>query len=225
MVDSKSHDRWEDIYKNKGPGNFLRYPNEVLVSLFFRYRSQINQQGKALDYGFGSGNNAELLIQHMAELYGVEISESAVQAIGPRLQHYANFRQDNFATAFKAGFEAFDLVLAWQVLCYNTKDTFAEAVATLASKVRPGGLVITSLTAQDDMKAVHAEKIGEDTFRIGREIAHQEGCVIYAPATVDGLADPFRQQGLEIIDSGYFQHVSLMSDTKLSEFYVVAKKA
>lgn len=33
---NKNINNWDDIYTNKLAGSFLRYPNENLVTLFFR---------------------------------------------------------------------------------------------------------------------------------------------------------------------------------------------
>ncbi len=89
----KNITNWEEIYSNNKAGSFLNYPNENLVTLFFQNRQYINQDGKCLDFGFGSSNNSEFLIQHMQELYGVEISQSSVNIAKKRLAKFDNFQE------------------------------------------------------------------------------------------------------------------------------------
>lgn len=69
---------WERIYKEKGSGSFFRYPSEIFVTQFLRHKNNITLNGKALDYGCGSGNNTEFLIEEMESVFGLDISESSI---------------------------------------------------------------------------------------------------------------------------------------------------
>ena len=216
---------WESIYKNKGPGSFLNYPNELLVSLFYRYKQYINIDGKCLDYGFGSGNNSEFLIQHMQGLYGIEISESALLAIANRLSKYKNFKSNNFSLEFGSNFCNFDLIVAWQVLCYNTKNSFHDAVAKMINSLNKNGVFIVSLSTHVDTKVVTSKKIDENTFIISDMIPHQTGCTMYSPSSEDDFLQLFQAYALDILDYGYFVNMSYkMPDRCLSEYYLVARK-
>ena len=216
---------WNNIYKNHGAGSFLNYPNEVLVTLFYRYRKYINLDGKCLDYGFGSGNNSEFLIQHMRQMYGSEISESAISAVNSRLSKYENFDKKLFSLEFKSDFCDFDLIIAWQVLYYNTKDSFQQALDNLVNSLKVNGILIVSLSTHKDIKVTMSKKIDKNTFVIGDFIPHQTGCTMYSPATKEEFLHFFEPYNLETLDYGYFENMSyIKSENCLSEYYLVARK-
>jgi len=50
--------QWNYTYKDKGFRSFFKILNETLVTQFFRHKTQINLNGKYLDYGFESKNNS-----------------------------------------------------------------------------------------------------------------------------------------------------------------------
>ncbi len=216
---------WEEIYRDKKAGSFLNYPNEILVTLFFQNRSQINQAGKCLDYGFGSGNNAEFLIQHMEELYGMEISASSVAITRERLSHYPRFNPQNFKLSDAqqdVDAACFDLIVAWQVLYYNDHDSIQAAIAKLCHYLKPGGILICSLSTHRDVKVVHATAVATNTYIVDERIPHQQGCKIFSPANEQQFLELF--PAVEMIDVGYFERKSFKAENTLSEYYLVAKK-
>jgi SAM-dependent methyltransferase len=216
---------WDNIYKNKGPGSFLNYPSEILVAAFFRYKSLINLDGKCLDYGFGSGNNSEFLIQNMKELYGVEISDSAITAVKDRLKDYENFDEKNFANTLPTTSDFFDLIVAWQVLCYNTKESFNQSVTKLINSLKSGGIFITSISTHTDVKVSASKEIDKNTFTIGDLFPHQSGCVMFSPSSKEEFLQFFEGYNLEILDYGYFENMSYTDPRKcLSEYYLIARK-
>ena len=216
--------QWDDIYKHKGPGSFLKYPNEILATQFFRHKTQINLNGKCLDYGFGSGNNAEFLIQYVKELYGIEISQSAIDNLETRLKHFDNYKKENFSLNFNSSFSEFDLIVAWQVLYYNTKSSFETTLDILYSLLKKDGIFIVSMSTHNDIKITCSKKIDENTFQIGNTFPHREGCIIYSPSSEQEFLHHFVKYNLEILDYGYFENMSVKTNQKLSEYYMVAKK-
>jgi SAM-dependent methyltransferase len=221
----KNAKNWEEIYRDKKAGSFLIYPNENLVTLFFQNRGIINQTGKCLDFGFGSGNNSEFLIQHMQELYGIEISKSSIASTRDRLKHFTQFNPAKFNTIgpeneFPNDF--FDLVVAWQVLYYNDKQTIKATIAKLFNYLKPGGILICSLTTQRDVKVRHAKAIDENTFIVDKRIPHQEGCQIFSPRNEQELLLLFA--AFEIVEYGYFERKSFVAENTLSEYYLIARK-
>lgn len=215
---------WDDIYSNGKAGSFLSYPNENLVTLFFQNKKDINLNGRCLDYGFGSANNAEFLIQHIQELYGIEISESSVNIAKNRLAKFGNFNPNNFLVS---GSESnltgyFDLIVAWQMLCYNDKQGLLTSIAKLYEWLKPGGMLLCTLITPRDVKVKNARLIDVDTYVIDGRIPTQEGCKVFSPKNEQeflGLFDQF-----DVIDYGYYERASSASENTASEFYLVAKK-
>jgi len=221
---NKNVANWDNIYSNNKPGSYLNYPNENLVTLFFHNRNVINLKGKCLDYGFGSANNSEFLIQHMSELYGIEISESSVNIAKKRLARFGNFHPDNFVVSGQeqnfAGF--FDLIVAWQMLYYNDKAGLSSSITKLYECLRPGGILLCTLITARDVKIKHAELVNEDTYVIDGRIPHQEGCNICSPKSEQDFLNLFKR--FEVIDYGYYERASFLFENTASEYYLVARK-
>lgn len=221
---NKNIENWDDIYSNNKAGCFLNYPNENLVTLFFQNRKAINLNGNCLDFGFGSANNSEFLIQYMRELYGIEISESSVNIAKKRLSKFDNFQVENFTVngleQKPAGF--FDLIVAWQMLYYNDKNGLTSSIKKLYDRLKDGGVLLCSLITNRDIKTKLAKKIEEDTYVVDRRIPHQSGCMIYSPKNEKDFLRLFNQ--FEVIDFGYFERFSFVAENMVSEYYLVAKK-
>lgn len=220
----KNITNWDEIYSNNKAGSFLNYPNENLVTLFFQNRKAIHTDGKALDYGFGSANNSEFLLQHMRELYGIEISKNSVNIAKKRLAKFGNFHPDNFLVSGDepdfTGF--FDLIVAWQVLYYNDEAGLNSSITKLFGYLKPGGILLCTLITSRDIKVKHASLVEENTYLIDKRIPHQEGCKVYSPKSERDFLNLFDR--FEIIDYGYYERVSSLSENTASEYYLVAKK-
>ncbi len=220
----KNLENWQQIYDEGLAGSYMSYPNENLVSLFFQNKSKINLSGCCLDYGFGSANNSEFLIQQMTALHGVEIAQRCVDIAHQRLASYENFNRVNFTLHQNITWweEKFDLVVAWQVLCYNNSETIKDAVRKLHDSLKPSGILITTLTTQRDVKAKFSEKVAHNTFVIDERIPHQKGCQVFAVENMDEFLSFFT--AFEVLDSGYYERSSFQSENTLSEYYLVARK-
>jgi SAM-dependent methyltransferase len=215
---------WDDIYSNNKAGSFLNYPNENLVTLFFQNRTSINLKGRCLDYGFGSANNSEFLIQHMQELYGIEISESSVNIAKNRLARFGNFNPANFLVSGSEPNLAdhFELIVAWQMLYYNNKQGLLASIVRLYEWLKPGGMLLCTLITPRDVKVKNAKQVDVDTYVIDERIPTQEGCKVYSPRNQQEFLDLFDR--FEVIDCGYYERASTLSKNAASEYYLVAKK-
>lgn len=217
-------ENWDNIYKKKKSGSFLNYPSENLVTLFHQHKTYINKNGNCLDYGFGSANNTEFLIQQISEVYGVEISESSIEIAKERLSKFHNFRPEKFTLANnESTFDNyFDTIVAWQMLCYNDKNGLKESINKLHTYLKPKGVIFCTLTTQRDIKTIYAKPESENTFVIDDRIPHQTGCLIYAPKSSDELLDLFSK--FEVIDHGHFERISYQTRNAASEFYLIGQK-
>jgi ubiquinone/menaquinone biosynthesis C-methylase UbiE len=223
MMD-KNIANWDDIYSNSKAGSFLSYPNENLVTLFFQNKKSLNLNGKCLDYGFGSANNAEFLIQHMGELYGIEIAESSVNIAEKRLAKFGNFNLGNFLVS---GSEPnltrhFDLIVAWQMLYYNDKQGLHSSIAKLYEWLKPEGMLFCTLITPRDVKVKNAKQVESNTYVIDGRIPTQEGCRVFSPNNEQEFLALFNR--FEVVDCGYYERASSLFENTASEYYLVAKK-
>ncbi len=163
---------WEDLY-SQGK-SILTYPSEPLVRLTY---GLINPQShnKVLDYGFGAAANLIHLARRGFTMSGVEVSPSAV-AIGKKRCAQDNVQADLFLfSSGKLPFENeyFDVVIPWQVLCYNNWESFSSAMQEIERVLRPGGIFIGTMTGVGDVSHQLGKKIGDCEYISG--VTGQEG--------------------------------------------------
>lgn len=219
---NKNAENWEAIYRQKKAGNYLMYPSEHLVTLFFQHKSIINLQGRCLDFGFGSANNAEFLIQQMSQLFGIDISDSSVACARERLKNYPNFSSINWSTKPLERDNFFDLVVAWQMLYYNDKAGLVATIDKLHRSMKSSGIFIATLITPNDVKVKLANRISIDEYEIDHRIPHQQGCRVYLPQNKEAFLALFTE--FDVIDVGYYERSSYLVDNATSEYYVVARK-
>lgn len=220
---SKNKSNWDRIYKDKG---FMFYPNESLVVSYHKLKSLLPKHVVALDYGFGSGNNSEFMINNVDELYGIEISPQAKKVTSIRLKNYPNFNEYNFVisenTLIPTFKKKFDLIVAWHVLSYNSHDSVKEVISQLKSYLKPGGILVTTLATPRDISMNYSNKTSHNTYIITDKIADQEGCQVIIPQSNDDFNSYFKN--FKIIDSGFFEKKSSISDYSHSHFYGIFQK-
>jgi SAM-dependent methyltransferase len=191
---------WQRLYAEGK--NDLRYPNDVLVRL--GARMLINgQDRRILDFGFGTGANLLHFAAQGFETCGVEISEHAVARTRERLRAAA---LSGDLHLIGAGQRlpwmdcVFDVVYAWQVLYYNSRDGWKSTVGELERVIRKGGLVVIATAAPGDISQVQAEPLGHCMYR--SRVQGQEGCILTIPDR-DALAELFSGRQLEIGEFGF----------------------
>ena len=224
-VTTENGSHWEHIYSHNKPGSFLSYPNENLVTLFFQNRKEINQSGTCLDFGLGSGNNAEFLIQHMGTLYGMDIAESSIAIARQRLARHPQFQPERFSVGTSQQLPTegyFDLIVAWQMLYYNDVAGLHDSIERLYRALTPGGVLIATLITDRDVKVQHATPSAPGTWVIDGRIPHQQGCTIVSPANREDFSGLFH--AFTLIDYGYYERASFMTNNTASEYYIIAKK-
>lgn len=168
---------WEEIY-SKGLSN-LKYPNEMFIRLFNRHYAN-NDVKRVLDFGFGAGANLIHIAESGCEVYGVEVSKSAIHLVEQKLKEKSLnaklTKVENHVLPYEDNF--FDVVVAWQVLAYNSLQSFEETMIEISRVLKPGGLFIGSMTAVNDITHVMSEKVGDFLFE--SKVPNQIGatCII-----------------------------------------------
>jgi SAM-dependent methyltransferase len=189
---------WEKLYAG---GHVMSYPSDVFVRLTHRLISP-DRHPKALDYGFGSGQNLLHLGRRGFKLWGLEVSESAVKTARGRLEaaglqgELALIKDEKLP--FADGF--FDVVVPWQVLNYNTWESLRRVVKELDRVLRPGGFLIAAINAPGDYQQTHSEPLGDCLYRLTSST--QAGLVTLVPER-DRLKDVFPGYPLNIGSFSY----------------------
>ena len=95
--------KWEKIHKERDWG---RYPSEELVRFigknFFKYDKETRKNIKILELGTGQGANVWFLLREGFNVYGIDISQSAIRKMQDRLIK-DGFKLDDFNNRFKVG--------------------------------------------------------------------------------------------------------------------------
>lgn len=201
----KNSEIWEEIY-SQGDSN-LEYPNEMFVRIF---NKKFKGQGRVLDYGFGAGANLLHIAQLGNEAYGVEVSESAISLTKEKLKknHLKADLKQIFSSLIPYEDEYFDVVVAWQVLVYNTEEDLKRALQEIVRVMKPGGLFIGTMTAEGDISHKLSEKVGE--YEYVSRVPKQEGakCIIISE---ENLSEFFGEFEIEV-GKYYFEIEGVVSN-------------
>lgn len=163
---------WEGLY-SQGK-NLLVYPNDSFVRLSYGLLN-LKDHPRILDYGCGGGANLLHLARRGFTMSGAEVSPSAIDACKARCV------QEGINADFKLITEnqlpypdgAFDAVVAWQVLYYNTWDTFFKAIREIERVLRPGGVFIGTMAQPGDVSHLNSKPLGNGEYI--SEVSGQEG--------------------------------------------------
>ena len=114
------------------------------------------------------------------DMSGVEVSPSAINIVRDRLKKE---RLGAELKLFKGGQlpyndNAFDAVIAWQVLCYNTWDSLKIAIQEIDRAFQDGGKFIGTMITTDDGSCRQGKKLDNCLYKI--KVKSQKGLIIMA---------------------------------------------
>lgn len=160
----------------------------------------------------------------MNDFYGIEISESCIDIASKRLAQFVNFKKENLLVSVseQSLTSHFDLIVAWQMLYYNDTKGLATSIANLHDWLKPGVVLICTLITSNDVKVKHSVLVDENTYVIDGRIPTQDGCKVFSPRNKEEFLGLF--SGYDILDVGYYERASYLSENTASEYYLVAKK-
>lgn len=196
---------WSDIYKSGG--NNLSYPNENLVRyIYYLYPNKNFSDLKVLDYGFGSGNNLKHLDVLNFDVYGVEVSEYAKELTLKKLRD--NFESERLfimteETILPYEKESFDLIVAWQVLYYNSMESFEKVLLSIKSVLKPGGKFIGTMARMADVSIVNSSPVSKYERVINQTNGNQAGSIIIGIPSEEDIKQLFGM--FSNIQIGYFE--------------------
>jgi len=196
----KNIEIWRSLYEQGK--NDLIYPNDVLVRIGSKHIDKTKHK-RILDFGFGTGANLLHFAKQGFEMSGIEISEHAIKTTIDRLN--SEGKRGDLKLARQDGIidfpdNYFDIVIAWQVLCYNDWSSLTQTVKELVRVLRPGGKFIGATTAPGDITQLLSEPLDTGTYK--SKVPSQEGCIVIIPEK-SMLTDIFKDQQLDIGEFGY----------------------
>lgn len=197
-------DRWASFY---GAGAGSVYPDENLVRLIRGKYIDVPRGGRALDVGFGTGNNLVMLARSGFEAHGLEVSEPSIA----RAQQIAKDAGVTLKLGVLRGTRLpyadgfFDIVVSWNaVYYYGDRTQVAAALADFHRVLRPGGALILSVIHPNSFMVRRlAPPTADGRHRIDRDSPHDTrfGLEIFYDGTSSGwrrLLNPF-----DDVEEGY----------------------
>ena len=182
LSEPRAHDWTEEYKRLAGLGRDLSIPTETLVRLF--KGSYVPDMPKALaglkalDVGFGNGNNTMWLCSLGLDVAGVELSQGMCDAFQARLDqvgYKATLKVGtNLALPFETG--SFDFLISWNVLHYEkTEENIRAGILEYARVLKPGGRLFLSTTGPDHKILTGAKTVGPHLYEIGRADDFRKG--------------------------------------------------
>ncbi len=215
---------WSDIYRSRM--NNLSYPNENLVRYFHYLFGGTNlSKLKLLDYGFGSGNNLKHLYRMGFDVYGVEISEHAKQMTLEKLGDGFDAEKlflmiDEAALPYEN--ETFDIVVAWQVLYYNSFESFKKVLNVIRGLLKPAGRFIGTMARMEDVAVVNSTPVEGYERILNPDMGKQAGSIILALPTEEDIRRIFDNL-FENVQIGYFE--SSINNLTASHWIIYGEKS
>lgn len=172
---TKATNQWAHFYTRQEDRQ-LMFPSEPLIRMMKgRYIPGLDRQyeGKrALDVGFGHGNNILFLAGLGLQVAGVEIHQEICDTVRGRLAGLgvdADLRAgNNREIPFDDG--TFDFLISWDALHYETSlESYRAALAEFARVLKPGGRLLLSTVHPRHSILKGSRIVGPHLHQITRE--------------------------------------------------------
>ncbi|MBL7045403.1 MAG: class I SAM-dependent methyltransferase [Parcubacteria group bacterium] len=144
--------------------------------------------GKKLLYiGFGEGQNLIYLAKEGFDVYGTEIAENRFSEAKKRLKKHkirADLRLvESNLLPFKDDY--FDVVIGWQSLYYNNKETLTGALSEINRVLKPGGKFLSSMISPKQTLLCNKE-IAPSVYHPAKETG-QSNCIVFCFKTKEQI--------------------------------------
>lgn len=121
---------------------------------------------RCLDVGCGIGRHALALAELGYEAHAVDRSEAGLDRVGAEAGRRGltiTTRMSDM-TSLPYPDEAFDLVIAWNVIYHGTGEDAAGAAAEITRVLRPGGRYLSTMLSKHNAQYGKGEQIAPDVF-------------------------------------------------------------
>ena len=193
---------WDKLYAE---GNYLHFPSEVFVQLYFRFLKKRERPGTFLDHGCGSGNNSEFLARRGWRVTGSDVSTKALEVQRERLKGFAQSSSQvklDSAKPVPDQLQPHDHIVAWDSLCYNRISKARTDAWELANLLNPGGYLFLNMPTVRHEFATKSIRLPDGSFQNNRLGKQQEGAIMAIPESLDEMCSWFK--GFEIVERGHF---------------------
>lgn len=163
-------DIWEKFYKSKLEDNWTKVPYDDVVRLFKNsavkeYNKTHTEKQKLLELGFGSGINLLHGAIQGYDVYGIDISEDAINYAKNLFQknnmHASFYNASTDNMPFEDNF--FDVIMESGLLVCLDKNQYLNTISEIQRILKKDGLCYVSCYGESDMRILNAcPKINDD---------------------------------------------------------------
>ena len=193
---------WDALYE---AGNYLTFPSEVFVQLYFRLLGKSKARGSFLDHGCGSGNNSEFLAKLGWTVTGSDVSAKALEVQRKRVSVFGEGMQQTLLHSDKSlsgQLQSYSQIVVWDSLCYNRYAKAKDDAAQLAKALLPGGYLFINMPTAKHEFATQSLRLPDGSYQNNRLGKQQEGAIMTIPDGLEDLASWF--VGLSVVERGHF---------------------
>ena len=137
---------WEDIFKAEGLV-FHKWQEDMDNIIRFFKKKKVK---KVLDLGCGSGRHTVLLAKHGFDVYGTDVSDSALKLTREWLKKEelkARLIKDSCYSKFPFPDKYFDAVISLQVIHHNYHKKIQYCIGEIERVLKPDGLIFVTVSA------------------------------------------------------------------------------
>lgn len=166
---------WEKEIKR----NVMLYPDERIVSFLARNFKDIesNSKKEAFDFGFGSGRHMKLLLDYNFNVSGTDLVEECKKVLNDNLGESEKLKEIYVGDFLDVDIpeNQYDVLVNWGSIFLNELDKIEKIIKKSNEILKTGGKMIINFRTKEDWLYGKGEKIGNNTFILGKEAGSYEG--------------------------------------------------
>lgn len=191
-------------------GDIKKYPSLELVRIEKKFFNIHQSRPKVLEYGFGGGCNTECLIDEGYEVYGIDVSKTALKTTKKRFENkedksnkpYLSLIDEN-ATNIDFEDNTFDYVVAMSILSLlGSEQRIRLLLKELQRVLKKGGRIILDINDQESDFSKGKKEVEKNVFLAG---PHSDKILCYCMKSEESFCDLVKGF-FTVKDSGYSCH-------------------